>query len=480
MLRRIHVPDRGASFTEYAAVLLLVAAILIGVSTTGLHTRVAGTISYALDCVAGKADNCGGPRVTDQAGKPSPGSDPETGSTPSAPTTSGDPPTQYFDVDNDGPRRSYECGAWQRVCDWGQGAASEANDIVVDTWDGIQGTACLVHICNNEEFRGTWGGVRDSFVTTVTDPWGAAQDAYESWADGPIEDHNNAYDDRSTARTVVLGAASIFGLGLTRFLPTKPKSGTGQTHLNGTRTAANNGNLRAAERHADRAEEAAQDSERAAEANPDDYDLQEQAEQDRRAADDAAALIPVARARELLISTPNGRRINRELNELGVEIEFVDDAGGADGFYRSSDNTIRINSEFADTPWPAVVIAHEAHHATNHSSLPTVHEASREEFTTAWLRDEAEAQAAGYAFADELRAQGRRIPETPQESMYVSLYEEALERSRDDGLSNEQARARAEEEAVDGMAEYIGDAPVPGGGTYRDQFEESWDLARGD
>ncbi|RNL84248.1 hypothetical protein [Halostreptopolyspora alba] len=59
-----------------------------------------------------------------------------------------------------------------------------------------------------------------------------------------------------------------------------------------------NGNASAAERHADLAERAAQESETAARANPDEHDLREQARRDRDNADEAKKAVPWPRPRK--------------------------------------------------------------------------------------------------------------------------------------------------------------------------------------
>ncbi|MFC3996503.1 hypothetical protein ACFOVU_11280 [Nocardiopsis sediminis] len=59
MLRRIHDPERGAGFTEYAAVILLVAAITAGVVGMGIPGRVADLIGGGVDGVESAPDGQG-------------------------------------------------------------------------------------------------------------------------------------------------------------------------------------------------------------------------------------------------------------------------------------------------------------------------------------------------------------------------------------------------------------------------------------
>lgn len=77
MLRRIHDPDHGASYLEYAAVIMLVAAIAGGVLTAGIPGRVSTMITDALDAIAN-----GGQTQSQATGPAESGSDdepPETG-----------------------------------------------------------------------------------------------------------------------------------------------------------------------------------------------------------------------------------------------------------------------------------------------------------------------------------------------------------------------------------------------------------------
>ncbi|MBB4932252.1 hypothetical protein F4561_003072 [Lipingzhangella halophila] len=66
MLIRIHDPERGASFSNYAAVILLVAAILAGVVTSGVTDKPAELIQDALDQVTGASP--GGSEPGDDGG----------------------------------------------------------------------------------------------------------------------------------------------------------------------------------------------------------------------------------------------------------------------------------------------------------------------------------------------------------------------------------------------------------------------------
>ena len=53
MLRRIHDPERGASFTEYAGVLVLAAAIVAVLAFSGIAARVAETVDSAVAAILG-------------------------------------------------------------------------------------------------------------------------------------------------------------------------------------------------------------------------------------------------------------------------------------------------------------------------------------------------------------------------------------------------------------------------------------------
>ncbi|MFC3996534.1 polymorphic toxin-type HINT domain-containing protein [Nocardiopsis sediminis] len=72
MLRRIHDPERGASFVEYGAVILLVAAIASIVLSSGIPGRVNGLVEDGLNSISGDGN------TDQQAGQDgAPGSDAE-------------------------------------------------------------------------------------------------------------------------------------------------------------------------------------------------------------------------------------------------------------------------------------------------------------------------------------------------------------------------------------------------------------------
>ncbi|GAA3760469.1 Flp pilus assembly pilin Flp [Spinactinospora alkalitolerans] len=89
MLRRISDPERGASFAEYAAVILLVAAIVGVVIASGVSERIATGITDAVDQALNPEQ---GAPVADGPGDESedaPGADPDIGRDP--PTYPGEP-----------------------------------------------------------------------------------------------------------------------------------------------------------------------------------------------------------------------------------------------------------------------------------------------------------------------------------------------------------------------------------------------------
>lgn len=467
MLRSLQ-QDRGASFIEYAAVIVLAASIVLATVTAGFLTQISDLSARAIGCVLSST-----------------GCDERTDDFPADADRNGDgsgtpvnEETLRYNAaeENEPPRESYECGWFQRTCDWVQGGVSEAADVAVDVWDGARGTACLFHLCTNEEFRGTWGGFRDSAIQLFTDPLGAAEDTFNEWSDGPQEDYANGYEDRSAGRTVVLFASSVFGFGLSRHLPNIPQSESSRHYRNSAEEAAANGDASSAQRHADDAEQAAEESERAAEANPDDYDLQEKAERDRADANAAARAVPVAEAREILISTPSGRELNRILNEKGVTIEFDDLGGGHHGLFSVTGNTITIDISHAGDPRAAIILAHEAIHADKQSGLPTAQQTNRDDYIDAHLEDETNARIQEYQFSDELREQGHDIPRDSLERTYNAFYQNTLGDLEDSGLSEAEMEARARETAAQKFTEELEETQFADGQNYAQQFGEEWDM----
>ncbi|MDA2811942.1 hypothetical protein O4J56_14960 [Nocardiopsis sp. RSe5-2] len=467
MLRRIHAPDKGAGLTEYAAVVLLVAALVATIGIINLDDRVGRLFSTGVDCVERRSDDC----VETGGGTDAP--EPEGTGTPMAGPVS------------PAPRESYECGIFQVACDLGQGAASETSDLVTDAWDGVRGTGCLVHICSNEEFRGTWSGVGESAEMLFTDPLGAAEESWNEFTDGPQEDWSNGDETRAVGRGIILGASSIFGLGPLRLLPDRrptPDRPAGDYRADAAE-AARRGDVSSAERNAELAEQVAQDSEAAARENPDDLDLQDQAERDRREADQAALEVHGARAVEQMLEIPIGRELNGSLNRNGTEIEFSPDPR-MDGTaqYDPATDTITIGRNFLDRPDSVLTLVHEAAHARrehgNENFPPVGH--SRDDYVQNQLENEADSQISEFQAAEELRSQGHDIPLDPREEYYNDRYLHWLGYYEDNGAPGAAAETIAAAAARDDLAQEIGNMINSVDGTpYRDYYGNFWDSVNG-
>ncbi|MFC3999478.1 polymorphic toxin-type HINT domain-containing protein [Nocardiopsis sediminis] len=211
MLRRIHDPERGAGFTEYGAVILLVAAITAAVITSGVSGRVQAFIASAIDSVedgGGDGEDGDGPEATegsDEGNGPGDGEgegdgsgsgDPGGDIVPASETNDDERPDENADDEGDGGG-----GFWSGVGDTfsaiGDGignAATEAWDGVVDGWDGLVDGAQRLWDDPGQWASDTWGGFTEGLSGTwdqiTTDPLGWAGDVLfsetvqENWANG--------------------------------------------------------------------------------------------------------------------------------------------------------------------------------------------------------------------------------------------------------------------------------------------------------
>ncbi|MFC4564675.1 hypothetical protein ACFO4E_22685 [Nocardiopsis mangrovi] len=221
MLRRIHDPERGAGFTEYGAVILLVAAITAAVIAGGTSGRVQEFIASAVDSVgdgtAGGGDGEGtgdgdggdpGERVVPaseegdgggtEGGPPAeePEGDEGDGDDEAAGGDEGDGGGTEGDDGDDGGG-----GFWGSVgdtfSDIGSGianAGTDAWDGAVDGWNGLVDNAERLWDDPGQWASDTWGSFTDGLSGTwdqvTSDPVGWVGDVLfsetvqENWANG--------------------------------------------------------------------------------------------------------------------------------------------------------------------------------------------------------------------------------------------------------------------------------------------------------
>ncbi|WP_017594075.1 deaminase domain-containing protein [Nocardiopsis potens] len=225
MLRRIHDPERGASLTEYAAVVVLVASVIAAVMGIGIPDRVNTMLDHAFgtlddpgavsadgssDASNGGSDPSGGQTGDEDssgdgwntddisAAAPSDGGGPGEASgaqpIPSLPTEArplglGDP-AGFTSGLHPGGAKVEQVGAEEWVDEGreqAQGFGQEMWDIGVQAWEGTKQAA--LHPV--ETAKETAKGVKDFVQGTVDDVKSAAQDAgddfWRTWeTEGPV------------------------------------------------------------------------------------------------------------------------------------------------------------------------------------------------------------------------------------------------------------------------------------------------------
>ncbi|MFC4561644.1 hypothetical protein ACFO4E_07230 [Nocardiopsis mangrovi] len=189
MLRRIHDPERGAGFTEYAAVILLVAAITAGVIGVGIPARVADLIGGGVD----EADSA--------PGDDSPGGDSGQAGDGGGAAAQGTELPDPADGAAEGWGRS-DGGAVVQADDTGSGEGGDGSGIRTVGWNPIEWGADLV-----SDGAGWLGELGGGFVNggrnfvgglidfsppvmawdTITDPGGAV----DGWWDGVVGTWND-------------------------------------------------------------------------------------------------------------------------------------------------------------------------------------------------------------------------------------------------------------------------------------------------
>ncbi|MFE3457705.1 polymorphic toxin-type HINT domain-containing protein [Nocardiopsis aegyptia] len=215
MPRRNHTSDRGASTTEYAAIVVLAAALVAGLLALNLPRLVSGEFGNATERVLSEEGTERGPGSEQDRG-----SDPADQSTPQAPEQNtetpaiplggesqiddafwdghGGTPTEAWDFLTGGRpmfefeyRGNYDwdCGyLLDGFCKLGGGISQGADE----TWEDIQGTGCqLLHACSHETFEEQWQETRDGFERLRDDPGGALSDMWDGFVEPFSENREN-------------------------------------------------------------------------------------------------------------------------------------------------------------------------------------------------------------------------------------------------------------------------------------------------
>lgn len=244
MLRRIHDPDRGASFVEYGAVIVLVSLIVAGLFISGIPRQISDGIAGAVDDAlsgegtvpeGGAGDGSvgggsGSPEGEAGGGSDSPGSgssegeqpgsegsgnapevepapyDPESGEGGAAPAvwtgddfvvqqtwsfgdawdwaTGGQPAFEFEDHGD----YNWDCG-WvlHYFCRAGGGIAQGADGVIEDG----KTAACHIHLCSHDSFKETWSNTGDGLSALWNDPVGSLGDMWDGMWETPRRNDEN-------------------------------------------------------------------------------------------------------------------------------------------------------------------------------------------------------------------------------------------------------------------------------------------------
>ncbi|WP_046469869.1 polymorphic toxin-type HINT domain-containing protein [Allosalinactinospora lopnorensis] len=198
MLLRIHNPDRGASFIEYSAILVLVAAMFVTVAVSGIADRPAVMISDALDRITGNtpdsASSDPGDDTSGGGGDDSSGAGDDSGGADDADGSGGDGSGGSDDDGDDG------CG-WNPICHGGNAldatgdGLSTAWEWTTDTaapqvggffsglgqgvWNDITGIGDIFTTNPIDTVTGMWEGIKEDPLSLVISP-----EAREAWSNG--------------------------------------------------------------------------------------------------------------------------------------------------------------------------------------------------------------------------------------------------------------------------------------------------------
>jgi Flp pilus assembly pilin Flp len=205
MLRRIHDPERGASFTEYAAVILLVAAILATVIGSGLGGRVAQNIASAVEAVGGPGPDGAG---EDGAGDDAPADAPQD-----------DSPAPGDEDDSPGDDTSEGTGD--------EGAGDEGDDPAVrpqtetvdddsgDSGDDDDGGLLDTILQGAEDMgEGAWNAVEEGF--DFSDEWEGLTEGFGDFVDDPVQWGSDTVDSVVDGATGAFEAATDDPVGFVR------------------------------------------------------------------------------------------------------------------------------------------------------------------------------------------------------------------------------------------------------------------------
>ncbi|MFC4561964.1 polymorphic toxin-type HINT domain-containing protein [Nocardiopsis mangrovi] len=195
MLRRIHDPERGANFVEYAAVILLVAVITSTVIGSGITGRVTGMIESAVDSVGAEGDGSGpqadGEEPTDT------GSDDEG------------PDAEPADDGGDGPLDFMP--AFDADLDPGNGAGGSFMPLGLDSLLPGPGSGGLVHTYSTGSFREDIAGLVDDAVQSQARATREGMEMAEETISGSIELYEDLREDApgTIRRGLANGAVAV-------------------------------------------------------------------------------------------------------------------------------------------------------------------------------------------------------------------------------------------------------------------------------
>ncbi|MFC4565525.1 ADP-ribosyltransferase [Nocardiopsis mangrovi] len=220
MLRTIHDPERGAGYTEYAAVIFLVAAITAGVVFSGIPSRAGTLLGGAVDAVGAAAgpdaaDAERGPSVPSAAsgGAADPGAgDQDPAGTGTGPAHgdvaevvggpwegNGDHPAWWDDEGSWGTPSedmplfgfqdrggyTWDCG---RIVDFACKLGGGLTRGGLETFEGVADGACLLHLCSHSGFRNNWSATFDGVAHVFTqNPLTTAREMWDGFTE-PFEE----------------------------------------------------------------------------------------------------------------------------------------------------------------------------------------------------------------------------------------------------------------------------------------------------
>lgn len=188
MLLRIHDPDRGASITEYGAIIALVAALVAGIAVSGIGQTTASNIADAVASVFND-ERPGGDDSADASDDQEQDQTPDNQDDGDGDGAGGG--NESGDADGtatDEPDQDDGCG-WNLVCHGGNAVdavgtgLSEAGDylsgIGESAWSDVQGLADALTSNPVDTLSDIWDGVREDPLSLLISP-----ETREAWNNG--------------------------------------------------------------------------------------------------------------------------------------------------------------------------------------------------------------------------------------------------------------------------------------------------------